>query len=97
MDRKLRDSTNQAGGKMKTWRAEATAAGERLVAPLSGAKDRLTEAVGNAQERVSAVHDSAFALIAERPLRAALIAFAAGLIVGAALAHGRNGWNGHWR
>lgn len=82
---------------MKTWRAEATAAGERLAAPLSDVKDRVTEVAGEAQERVSGARDFAFGAIAERPLRSALIAFAAGLILGAAFAQRRSGWSGHWR
>jgi hypothetical protein len=52
-------------------------------------KDRLTDAVGNAQDRFEGARDSAVGAIAERPLRWTIVAFVAGLIVGAILENRR--------
>ncbi len=86
---------------MKTSRAETTAAArerlERMAAPLTDMKNRLTGAVGEAHERLAGARDSAFDAIAEKPLRWSLVAFAAGLVVGAALGYTRGeSKNSNW-
>ena len=77
---------------MRTSRAQATGVGARLgrmAEPLTEMKDRLTDAVGNAQDRFEGARDSAVGTIAERPLRWTIVAFVAGLIVGVILENRR--------
>lgn len=77
---------------MRTSRAEATTVGERLgrlAGPLTQMRDQLTDAVGEAQERLVGARDSAVDAIVEKPLRWTLVAFAAGLLVGAILGYRR--------
>jgi hypothetical protein len=52
-------------------------------------KNRLTSAVGDAQDRLMGARDSAGDAIAENPLRWTMAAFVAGLIVGAILGYRR--------
>jgi hypothetical protein len=73
---------------MSTLRAEATEAGARLARlaePLTEMKDRLTDAVGDAQGRLVGARDSAFEAIADKPFRWTVVTFVAGVVVGAIL------------
>jgi ElaB/YqjD/DUF883 family membrane-anchored ribosome-binding protein len=76
---------------MRASQAAAAASGrlERLAEPLTEVKDRLAGAVGNAQHRLGGARDSAGDAIAESPFRWTLLAFVAGLIIGAALGYRR--------
>ncbi len=77
---------------MHTSRAESTGLGARLgriAEPLTEMKDRLTDAVGNAQDRFEGARDSAVEVITEKPLRWTIAAFVAGLILGAILENRR--------
>jgi len=67
-----------------------------MAEPLTEMKDRLTDAVGNAQDRFEGARDrfegardSAVGAIAEKPFRWTIAAFVVGLIVGAILENRR--------
>lgn len=77
---------------MRTSRAEANTAIERLerlAEPLTDMRHKLTDAIGDTQDRLVEARDSAGDTIADHPLRWTLAAFVAGLIVGAILGHQR--------
>jgi ElaB/YqjD/DUF883 family membrane-anchored ribosome-binding protein len=89
MGRSSRGPTLVKEEKMRTSQVEATAAVGRLGEPLTEMKNRLTGAVGDAQDRLMGARDSAGDAIAENPLRWTMAAFVAGLIVGAILGYRR--------
>ena len=74
---------------MSTLRAEATEAGARLARlakpPLTEMEDRLAGAVGDARGRLVGARGSAFEAIADKPFRWTVVAFVAGIVVGAIL------------
>ena len=86
---------------MRIWRAEPTDGPQRLqrlAAPLEDVKSRLTGVMGEVQKHFMGARDSASGAIADHPLRWSVIALAAGVILGAALAYRRSTRAvSHWR
>jgi len=86
---------------MRIWRAEPADGPQRpqrLAAPLEDIKSRLTGVIGEAHKHFMGARDSASGAIADNPLRWSVIALAAGVILGAALAYRRSTrTGGHWR
>ena len=77
---------------MRSSQAEAATAIERmgrLAEPLTDMGHKLTDAIGDTQDRLVEARDSAGDAIADHPLRWTLAAFVAGLIVGAILGNQR--------
>jgi hypothetical protein len=79
---------------MRTLQAESTALSARLghlAEQLSDIMDRLTGGAADARDRLSSARESAGEAIAERPLRWTLLAFAAGVVVGAIVGYRGDG------